>query len=235
MKTSFRLALAGAALLAAAFPVAALAQGARPAGGTSPKPAATALPHKVGLIDMSHVFTNYEKLKVMREQLQAQFETDSAPLKEMDKQLKAIAEELKPGTSTITKGSEQWTAKEQEFTNLKAQMQAEASNLQREFIRKEVAMYKEVHAEVSDYVAKYAEAYKYTLILRYAREPEGTEAADDPNQVMNRINQLVVYHQAGDDITDVLLAKLNELYAKSGGQRAASAAAAPASARPTQR
>jgi outer membrane protein len=225
VKTSFRLALAGAALLAAAIPVNALAQARPAASSTGPKPA---LPHKVGLIDMSHVFTNYQKLKDQREQLQKQFEADSAPLKELETQLKAIQEEMKAGT--IAKGSEQWTAKEQEFTNLKAQMQAEASNLQREFIRKEVAVYKEIHAEVSKYVSMYAEARQYTLILRYQREPDA-EAADDPNQVMNRINQLVVYHQAGDDVTDILLSELNKQYAKQTGRTAA----APAASRPTAR
>lgn len=227
MKTSFRLALAGAALLAAVAPAGALAQGTRPAaGGTAPKPAAAALPHKVGLVDMSHVFSNYQKLKDMREQLQAEMEAEAASLKEMEKQLKAIQEELKPGTSTIAKGSEQWTEKEREFTELTAKYQAEASNLKREFIRKEVAMYKEAYGEVSHYVNLYANTFKYTLILRYQRGPEGSEAADDPNQVMSRLNQLVVYHQPGDDITDKLVTVLNNEYQKQTGRTAESAAPA---------
>ena len=224
MKTPFRLALASAAVFAAALPVDGFAQAARPAAGGAAQPA---LPHKVGLVDMSHVFSNYEKLKALRVQLQAEFETSTAKLKGIEAQLKTIQEELKAGT--ITKGSEQWTAKEQEFTNLAAQFQAEKSNLQREFVRKEVAMYKDVHGEVQQFVAMYADAFKYTLILRYQRDAETAEdGSEDPNKIMSRINQLVVYHQPGDDITDVLLQKLNERYAKSG------TAAAPAASR-TQR
>lgn len=214
MKTSFRLALAGAALLAAAAPVDVLAQ-ARPAGGTAP----AAIPHKVGLIDMAHVFSNYEKLKHMREALQKEFESSDDKVKALQEQLKGIAEELKGGT--IAKGSAQWTQKEQEATSIQAQLQAEAKNLQREFIRKEVAMYKEVHAEVAQYVTMYAEARKYTLILRYQRDAESAEAAEDPNAVMNKINQLVVYHQPADDITKTLLDALNKRYAESGGRTAA--------------
>lgn len=220
MKTSFRLALAGAALLATAAPVDVLAQARPAAGGAAP---ASAIPHKVGLVDMAHVFSNYEKLKVMRESLQKEFESSDDKVKGLQEQLKAIAEELKGGT--IAKGSEQWTQKEQEATSIQAQLQAEAKNLQREFIRKEVAMYKEVHAEVQQYVTMYAEAYKYTLILRYQRDAESTEAAEDPNAVMNKINQLVVYHQPADDITDKLLTALNKKFAETGGRTAAAPAA----------
>lgn len=217
MKTSFRLALTSAALLAAALPVDVLAQGNKPAA------AQPALPHKVGLVDMSHVFSNYEKLKAMREELQKEFEGSTEKLKGIEAQLKTIQEELKAGT--ITKGSEQWTAKEQEFTNLAAQFQAEKSNLQREFVRKEVAMYKEVHAEVGQYISLYAKTYHYTLILRYQRDAESAEdGGEDPNKVMSRINQLVVYHQPADDLTDTLTSVLNKEYAKAAGRTAAAPA-----------
>lgn len=220
MKTSSRLVLAGAALLAAAVPLDALAQpGARPAAGAAPAQPAANLPHKVGLVDMGYVFTNYAKMKDLRKTLQEEFEASTGKLKETEAQLKAIQEEMTKGT--IAKGSDQWVEKEQEFTNLKAQYQAEMSNLQRQFARKEIELYKEAHAEISKYIAFYAKAYKYTLILRYTRDAADAEAAEDQNLLRAKLNQMVVYHQVDDDITEMLLAKLNEQYTKAAGAAAA--------------
>ena len=101
MKTSFRLALASAALLASVAPAESLAQ-ARPAAGTAGAARPAAVPHKVGLIDMAHVFSNYQKLKDLREELQKEFEGSSDKLKGIQEQLKTIQEELKAGT--IAKG-----------------------------------------------------------------------------------------------------------------------------------
>jgi Skp family chaperone for outer membrane proteins len=225
VKTSFRLALASAALLAAAFPVSALAQGGRPAAGA--KPAATApVAHKVGLVDLAYIFSKYKKIEVERKALQKEFEAASPEVQNIQKQLQGIKDQLQSGT--VAKGSEKWTALETQFTELSAQGQAKASNLQREFVRKELAIYKEAYEEVSTLVTQYAEAYHYTLILRHQRDPETAETAEDPQAVMNKLNQLVVYHQPTDDITGDVLKVLNDRYLKAHPEAASAAPAAAA-------
>ena len=227
MKSPFRFLLAGAALLAVAYPMAVLAQGARP-GAASTRPAqpaapSSSTPHKIGLVDVGHIFSNYQKLKDRRDLLQKEIEASDGELKQIQAQIQQITETLKSGT--ITKGSDKWTEYEQQLTQLNADGQAKMAILRREFARKEVQMYKEIYDEVAYTVAAYANANgrNYTLILRYQREPSETEAAEDPNKVMSRVNQLVVYHQEGDDITDTILNFLNNQYSQQAGRPAAPA------------
>lgn len=225
MKSPFCFILTGAALLAAASPLAVHAQNrasapaARPAAGTSIG--------KVGLVDVGHIFTHYEKLKANRDALQEEMKTSDVKLKQYQDQAQAITEQLKSGT--IVKGSEQWTELEKQFTEINAKGQAEMSNLRREFIRKEVQMYKQIYDEVAFTVGQYAQARHYSLVLRYQRESEAEEAAgiEDPNQIMSRVNQLVVYHQDTDDITDEILKYMNEQYQRTAARPAGAVPQAP--------
>src|SRR5690606_18797189 len=148
-------------------------------------------------------------------------EASDGELKQIQEQVQAIQKELQSGT--ITKGSEAWTQREKQLTELSAQGQAKMSNLRREFARKEVQMYKETYDEVAALVEQYAVYHKYTLVLRYQREPSESEAAEDPNKIMSRVNQLVVFHQEADDITDVISEYLNKQYAGQVGRAAAPA------------
>ena len=244
MRLSVRYVLAGAALVASASPLVASAQGtsgarpnrpatnaAAPATGAIQQTAGTAgaglnNPHKVGLVDVGYIFSNYQKLKDQRDALQKEIESSDGELKGLQEQIQSIQAQLK----NVTKGTDAAIQMEQQLTELNAQGQAKMSNLRREFVRKEVAMYKDIYDEVQSLVKAYANAkgQNYTLILRYQRDP-GTEAGDDPNKIMARVNQLVVYYQESDDITDPILDYMNKQYVAQKG--AGAAAAAPASTR----
>ncbi len=220
MMTPIRVALAGLALAAAAFPAAALAQ----AGAAAP--AASAGPHKVGLVDMAFIFSKYKKLDTLREQLKKDFETSSADGMAMQKQIQEIEATLKSGT--IKKDSPQWAEMEQKFVELNAQLRLKSTTLNREFAKKEAMMYKEVYEEVTALVQKYAEYHRYTLVLRYQRDAD--EEGDDASKIIGRMNQLVVYHQTGDDMTDRVLEVLNRPFMAAGA--ATVPAAVPVAGRP---
>ncbi|HEX6985593.1 MAG TPA: OmpH family outer membrane protein [Planctomycetaceae bacterium] len=228
MTSPFRFVLAGAALLAAAGPLTASAQTRQPAAGAraaAPAGPPAATPHKVGLVDVGHIFSNYEKLKDLRKALEEEMKASDGQLKQYQEQIQAIQEQLKSGT--VVKGSEQWTELEKQLVEINAKGQAEMSNLRREFIRKEVQMYKDIYDEVAHTVSLYAKGRNYTLILRYQREPADESAGiEDPNKIMSRVNQLVVYHQEGDDITDTVLGYMNAEYLKTAARPAAPAAPA---------
>ena len=216
MKMTLPAVLTGAVLLIVACPTAANAQTTRPSSA-----GASSMPHKIGLVDVGYIFDNYQKLKDRRAALQAEIEASAndpeiAGIKQQIESLQAQLEK-------VTKGSDKAVELEQQLIELNAKGQARLASLKREFMRKEVNMYKEVYDEVARMVEHYATAKHYTLVLRYQRGPVGEEAnVKDPRQMMNRVNQLVVYHQSGDDMTDPILEWMNGQYAKAGGQPATS-------------
>ncbi len=171
-----------------------------------------AAPHKVALIDMSHVFKNYKKFDAMREGLKAQIGQSDKQAKAMAENIKAIQKELQSGT--FKQGSPQYNTREKELIRLTAEFEAFRKNTQRELMRKESQIYKQIYIEVTGTVKKYAEHYNYTLVIRFNRDQIGGEDGENPQQIISGMNRQVVYFRGENDITDPIVNYLNSQYAK---------------------
>ncbi len=163
--------------------------------------------HKVGLIDMAHLFQNYDKFSDMRDQLKGEIQTKEDSIKAEAEKLKGMVEQLK----TFTPGSDQAVDMEKKITAMQARIEAEKQTAKRELFRQESQIYQAVYGEVIEAVALYAKHYHYTLILRYTREEQ---VGNDPQKVMQALQRQVVYNRAEDDITDKVLVYLNKEYGK---------------------
>ncbi|MBS0204677.1 MAG: OmpH family outer membrane protein [Planctomycetes bacterium] len=187
------------------------------AGGTGARTAAPAqanLPHKVGLIDMAHVFKNYTKFTMMREELKAEIQVSEEKAKAMQAELADMQNALKK----VMEGSKEYSKIEQEIVKKAAEFEGFRRTASREFLKKESQIYLQVYTETSKAVEKYADHFKYTLIIRFNREELDTE---NPQTLLQGMNRQVVYHHDEDDITVPVLDFLNDRYAKSGAAPAA--------------
>ncbi|MCA9072446.1 MAG: OmpH family outer membrane protein [Planctomycetaceae bacterium] len=173
---------------------------------------AAVAPSKVGLIDMAHVFKNYEKFKVLRDDLKTEIQGSDQKAKSMAGQIKTVQDQLK----TFTEGSPEYLAKEKELASLASDFEAFRKVAQRDFLRKEAEIYKTVYLEVSDAVKLYAQHYKYAVILRFNRED--INDAKNPEGVLQSMNRQVVYHYSKFDITDAVLQYLNQRYDRTAGR-----------------
>lgn len=177
--------------------------------------AAPAGPHKIGLIDMAEVFKKYKKFERLREGLKQEIEQSDAEAKQMAGRIQTLGGKLKQ----LTDGSPEYTKMEQEIIGLTSELEGFRKGKQREFLRKESQIYKTIYLEVTDAVKKYSSFYKYTLIVRFNRQ--SLEEAENPGDVIQRMNQLVVDYRSEDDITDSVLDYLNKKddIAMKGGPR----------------
>jgi Skp family chaperone for outer membrane proteins len=187
-----------------------------PTIGVGQQPAATgaaqALPHQVGLIDMAHVFKEYNKFKTLSDALKAEVQDTDNQAKDMVQGLQAMQ------SGTLAEGSDQYVALEQQLVTKGTELETFRKMKQREFVRKEADIYKTVYLEVQDAVSQYAKIYKYTLIMRFNREK--VEGAENPQEIIQSMNRPVVFHQAKDDITDPILKFLNERYTQTAARPA---------------
>jgi len=168
------------------------------------KPAAQ--PHKVGLIDMAYVFQEYEKFKVLRQDLKAEIERSDTQAKQymtQSQQLQAKLKEFKSGSTDYIKY-------EKQLLTLKADFDAYRTSAQRDLMRRESQIYKQVYIDVSAAVKEYCKHYDYTLVMRFNRK--SVDESEAPNDIVQGMNRQVVFFQQQDDITDRVLMYLNKNY-----------------------
>jgi Skp family chaperone for outer membrane proteins len=170
-------------------------------------------PSKIGLIDMAEVFQKYKKFEKLRDGLKSEIDAIDAQAKQMATQAQALQDKLKSGT--YNEGSPEYKQLETQLIGLQTEFNALKAQAQRDFMRKESQIYKTVYLEVSDAVNKYAEYYKYTLILRFNRKK--LEDADNPQEVLQGMNRQVIWSKDDDDITDSVVDYLNRIYERSAG------------------
>ncbi len=166
----------------------------------------SSVPHKVGLIDMAEVFKKYKKFDALRDDLkiditrsQQEDQKQMSRITKLQKQIKL----LKPDAPDYAKF-------EKELLGATSELQAYRNGVKRNLLKKESQIYKTIYLEVTDVVQQAAEAYHYTLIIRFNRQ--SLEEADDPRKVIQTMNQLVVDYREEDDITDSVLDYLNKRY-----------------------
>jgi len=197
--------------------------------GAAPKPAA----HQVGLIDMAHVFKNYDKFKTSTAALQEQIKAADESAKKQVEAMKVIQEKM----SQLQQGSPDYANLERDLIAATTKLETFKKTSQLSFLRSEADIYKTVYLEVQNAVQQYAGVYKYTLIMRFNRNP--VEDAENPQAIIQSMNRQVVYYRGEDDLTDPILNYLNDKYTKSGGAAAPKtqprAAAAPAGNAPATR
>ncbi len=161
--------------------------------------------HQVGLIDMAHIFKNYQKFTVLTESLQAEIKATDDQAKLMVERLQTQQQVLTSGN--LAEGSPEFARAEAQLLEMQSSLQAFQRKAQREFLIKEADIYKTVYLEVETAVAQYATYYHYTLVLRFNRQ--SVDVAENPRDIISGMNRQVVYHRTDDDITDVILNFLN--------------------------
>ena len=182
-----------------------------PAQAQEKAAAAAAGTHQVGLIDMAHVFKNYDKFKSMTEDMQGDAKKAQADAEAMVEQMKQVQTKMQ----SLQEGSEDYIKNETQILTLQTKLESFRKVQQREFLRKEAEIYKTVYMEVQEAVQKYAKYYKYTLIIRFNRQ--SVDAAENPQEIITSMNRQVVYYRDQDDLTDPILNFLNDEYKKASG------------------
>jgi outer membrane protein len=178
-----------------------------------PAAAAGAAPHQIGLIDMAHIFKNYEKFKDQTASLQKSAEEAEAKAQAMMEKGKQGQQQL----AGLQPGSPDYSRIEADLIKLKTELETFRQVEQQKIVRQQADVYKTIYLEVQDVVNRYAAYYKYTLVIRFNRGD--VSEAGNPQAIINNMNRQVVYYQPQDDITEPILNHLNEQYRKTASKK----------------
>jgi len=174
----------------------------------SPPPAAT----KIAVCDVQEVFANYERAKDLLSKLNDERQAAAA---ESDKRGKAM-EALQTEMSALKPGSPEYDSRlaqlERMAIDRKVEIQYQESALQ----RKHRAMTLEMYNEVMAMISTVAGAEGIHLVFQRDKELLDTgETADVLAQIRNR---KVLHCDGSLDITQTVLARLNETFHSSGAK-----------------
>jgi outer membrane protein len=167
-------------------------------------------PHRIGLIDMGHVFNEYDKLKILRAEYNAELSQSEEKAKDYIARIQKQQRELKE----FNEGTPEYTKRETQLAALTSEFDTYRKVTQKELVRKEAKMFHTVYLEVQDAVERLCRYHGYTMVLRFSRDELNSP---DPQKVMQGINRQVVYHRRRDDMTDTVLKMLNQQFGKASG------------------
>lgn len=182
--------------------------GATQAQTNAPKPGPG---HRVGLIDMAHVFQKYNKFEALRNDLQAEIEKSDAEAKQMVERLQRMQTEIKK----FDAGGAKYEQAEKQILEQKGEFDAFRAATQRRLARRESEMFKTIYTDVTAAVKLYAEYAKFDHVMRYNRK--GIDDTSNPQEAVQTMNKTFIYTKKENDITDPVLDYLNRKYGQSGG------------------
>ena len=182
-------------------------------GSVQAQDKAPARGHRIGLIDMAHVFQNYAKFEDLRKALQAEIDKSDAEAKQMVDRLQKMQEEIKK----FTAGDARYEQAEKQILDQKGEFDAFRAATQRRLARRESEMFKVIYTDVTAAVKLYAEWAEFDHVMRYNRK--GIDDTTSPQEAVQTMNKTFIYTKKQNDITDPVLEYLNKKYGKpaSGG------------------
>ena len=168
-------------------------------------------PHRIGVIDMAHVFQQYKKFETLRNSLQAEIDKSDAQAKQMVEVLQKMQADLKKYDA----GSSEYEAAEARILSKKGEFDSFRATTQRRLARAESDMFKQIYADVTDAVEKYAQYKKFDHVMRFNRK--GIDDTTTPQEAVQTMNKNFIYSNPANDITDPVLSYLNRKFASAKG------------------
>jgi Skp family chaperone for outer membrane proteins len=177
------------------------------AATSAPKPPAPAI---FGTVDIEAVFKNYDKVKAQQEEFKAAAMSRHNELIKIQTEAQEEASKLQK----LTPNSVDAKKIEDKLTQLKARLEADRENAQRDFALRESEMLATLYKEVQAMVARIAEYKGMTYVIQVSNEPV---SGSNPNSVMAAMAKTVVYASPANDITKDVVFNLNRTYKAAGG------------------
>lgn len=167
----------------------------------SPVPVASAQ-QAVCVVDVAEVFKNHAEFNRQIENLKQQAEQFKFELQRKGEQLQARSDGLKD----FNVGSPEFKQLESELAQASAALEVERRTRTREFVQFEAQLHFDTYVQVTQLISQICEQRGYRLALRYdslATDPT------NPESIMQRVNEYVIFHQPQYDITAEIIQSLN--------------------------
>ncbi len=166
----------------------------------------------VALLDLKAVLEQHPGFQAVKKELQGAVEMAQVDFRARQERLAKLVQQLKQ----LKQGTPEFKNLEARVTKERADLNVYASLKRKELLERETKMYYNAYVEIRQIVAQICRQYNIGIVLRF----DSKEL--DPNnsqQVLQRLNNRIFYHQKALDLTPLVIQQLK--------QRAGAAAARP--------
>lgn len=167
---------------------------------------------RVAVIDIKYLFQQLDSFKRDREKLKKDIEQQEKKLNEQVELQKSLQKQYEALAGEVPIDEEKATAFHEKMQRQMAHLNAERQIMQKRFLRQEAELYHETYSRITAVVGEYAKANGIRLVQRADLSDTRTKPeSDDPQEILKRINQDVVYVERDEiDITQAILKRLQE-------------------------
>ncbi len=163
----------------------------------------------VCVVDVAEVFKNHAGFNQQIENLKQQAEQFKFELQRQGEQLQARGDHLKD----FQIGSPEFKQLESELAQASASLEVERRAKTREFVQFEAQLHFDTYVQVTQLISQLCEQRGYRCALRY--DSLSTDA-NNPESIMQRVNEYVIFHQPQIDITAEIIKSLNASVPQTG-------------------
>jgi Skp family chaperone for outer membrane proteins len=168
-------------------------------------------PGREAVVDVAHIFKNLDAFERELDELKAEVEKASKSMKQQVGEMSALSERLKK--LDRDDGEDRLLAKliEKELAQKKSEMEKDTAARREELLRREAEIYEKTYDKIAAEVARYAKQNGIRIVRRVclAAQREEKRRLGDPKEILQRINQDIVYIERDElDITEDILKRL---------------------------
>ena len=165
---------------------------------------ATMAQTKVGIVDIGLIFKSHPEFSQELGALKQEAESFQQAAVQSQQQLVQKAEVLKQ----YKPGSAEFKNAETTLAQQSAAMEVEQRDKMRALMVKEAKLHFDTYTEVNEIIGQLCEAQGIQLVLRYNSQEMDMK---NPTSVMQRVNGSVIYHNPGNDITELIVGRIRQL------------------------
>lgn len=181
----------------------------RPAGTTSGY-RQTAPPNGVALLDLSQVFKQHTRFQSEMDAMKKDVESAEAQMKRKTETLQQWMKQLKESKP----GSPDYKQMEAQITKMRSDLQVEMQLMRKDFLEREAGIYNRYYQEIKAEVSYYASQRNLAAVLRFNRSEKESK---NPQDVLEEINQPIVWNSPAVDITQYIIDTVNRRSTSGGG------------------
>ena len=156
----------------------------------------------VAIVDVGQIFKSHPQFDRQLQQLKAEADQFKANSMQLREEMVAKSEQL----NAFTPDSEEFKNAETMLAQELAKLEVEQRNAMRKLMQREAKLHFDTYQQVKQTVTDYCAEKGFRLVLRHSTLELDI---DNPNSIMQEVNNNIVFFSPGRDITGAIIQKLN--------------------------